>query len=157
MISATLTFRLLQSAPSPFCTLIGPYYLSLFTAPSFVSFFFSTHSSWPQLQYSISHRQLACPYLFRHFKINSLKSFLLPNRFVFIFAFFLHVKDKHTFFFTSSLTIYYFCHVSSISMFLVVYLANYKLLHEFSVPIKTPLGLYLNGILSLEEKLLESN
>jgi hypothetical protein len=42
-------------------------------------------------------------------------------------------------------------------MFLVVYLANYKLLHEFSVPIKTPLGLYLNGILSLEEKLLESN
>ena len=82
----------------------------------FLSFYQSTlHGplSHPQLQYFISHPQLACSYLFRHFKINSLKSFLLPNRFLFIFAFYLHVKDMHTFFLISSLTIYYhLCHVS---------------------------------------------
>ena len=85
----------------------------------FLSFYQSTlHGplSYRQLQYFISQPQLACSYLFRRFKINSLKSFLLPNQFLFIFAFFLHVKDMHTFFFTSSLTIFYYyvCQVPSI-------------------------------------------
>lgn len=47
MISVTLAFRLLHSAPISFCTLIGPYYLSLFTAPSFVPFSLPIHSSCP--------------------------------------------------------------------------------------------------------------